>query len=241
MSIAILSDIHGNMDALEAVLQDMDSRRPSAVYCLGDTIGYGAEPERVVACLHGRRIPTTLGNHELPVLHAGHLKRFNPVARTSIERTLTMISAESAARIRLWPAFIIADGCRFVHGFPPDRIRTYLFQIREKGLIRTFERVSERLCFVGHTHELELIAYDGRGIERRRLKAGLFSLDPDSRYLINIGSVGQPRDGTHHAKYALWHPEDARLEIRFVPYDVEAAAAKIIAAGLPESHASRLR
>ena len=241
MRIAVISDIHGNMDAFEAVLADMDHQRPDTVYCLGDAIGYGAESERVVQCMRRRKIPSVLGNHELAAVDARQMRWFNPVARTSLKKTIAMLSEASLHHIGEWPSFMTDGDCRFVHGFPPDRIRTYLFEASEGRLKRTLNRLDERIAFVGHTHELEMIGYDGSVLERRNLDKGTVVLDGSRRYIVSVGSVGQPRDGSNHAKYAVWNTAAHALEIRYVPYDIEAAVGKILAAGLPESHALRLR
>ena len=241
MTIAIISDVHGNMDALQAVLDDIDGFSPDAIYCLGDNVGYGAEPERVVQCLHRWEIPSVLGNHEMAVIRPETMKNFNPTARQSLVRSLSLLSDETVDLLRSYPTTMVAEGCRFVHGFPPDSFRAYLFGISEKGLIRTFNRMTERICFVGHTHELELVKYDGQQLERRLLSEETIRLQKNRRYIFNIGSVGQPRDGNHCAKYAVWDQAADTVEIRYVPYDIESAVAKILSAGLPKGHAFRLR
>jgi diadenosine tetraphosphatase ApaH/serine/threonine PP2A family protein phosphatase len=240
MKIAVLSDIHGNMDALEQVLADIDGRGVASVLSLGDNIGYGAEPERVVQALMARGIPSVLGNHELAAKKPGFLGWFNPTARTSLTMTLRMLSAESMAFIAGLPNFRVIHGCRLVHGFPPDSPTLYLFQVSPEVQQKTLRDLPERICFVGHTHVLGLIRHDGRTLADVAFKEGANRLDPVMQYLVNIGSVGQPRDGDPRAKYVIWDPAESTLEIRCVPYDARAAAAKIIAAGMPGEHAQRL-
>ena len=129
----------------------------------------------------------------------------------------------------------------FVHGFWPDSVRHYLHQMPDVEILHAFEQMEESICFLGHTHQLELIEYDGKRIERKSLKKETVYLNEKHRYIINIGSVGQPRDGNNNAKYVIWEPEIKRLELRFVPYDIESVVKKIIASGLPAAHAYRLR
>jgi diadenosine tetraphosphatase ApaH/serine/threonine PP2A family protein phosphatase len=130
---------------------------------------------------------------------------------------------------------------RFVHGFPPDSTDIYLFQVPNDILNQTFKKMKERLCFVGHTHELKLIGFDGKISQRIPLKEGTVNhLDLDRKYIINVGSVGQPRDGNNNAKYVIWNTSEDTLEVRFVPYDIASVVGKIIAAGLPKVHADRL-
>ena len=98
----------------------------------------------------------------------------------------------------------------------------------------------ERLCFVGHTHALEIVEYNGDDLEYSDLSEGLVALDADKKYIINIGSVGQPRDGNNASKYAIWDSSNNNVEIKFISYDIDAVVQKIKAAGLPENHAQRL-
>lgn len=240
MKTAIISDIHGNYDALQSVLEDIKNQQLERVVCLGDCIGYGPEPDAVIREVRNREIPTIIGNHELAVLERRHLNWFNPMARSSVEKSIAMLSDTSIAYIRQLPKHHVENDIRYVHGYPPDSARTYLFQKLPSQLIQTFEEMSEKRCFVGHTHELELVEFDGQQVERRPLKEGPIALDPEKRYIVNVGSVGQPRDGNNKAKYVIHDPDDHQLTVRFVTYDIATVVEKIKAAGLPEVHARRL-
>ena len=240
MKQAIISDIHGNMAALESVLKDIEANAADDIMCLGDCIGYGPEPEQVFTEIRDRRIPMIIGNHELATFKANHLDWFNPLARNSLEISIGMLSQASLDFIQQLPYSRVAGECRYVHGYPPESARTYLFQKAPFQLIKTFNSMAERICFVGHTHDLEIIQYDGRQVERRSLAEGPCPLDPTYHYIINVGSVGQPRDGNNKAKYVIFEPEHHRIDVRFVSYDIATTAAKIKAAGMPESHARRL-
>lgn len=240
MRIAILSDIHGNYDALQKVLADATHAHADSLICLGDCIGYGPEPEAVIQAVRKLEIPSILGNHEMAALDPSHLDWFNPLARRSLEQTIRMLSEDSLNYIRQLPFYRIVSQARFVHGYPPDSAQTYLFQKSAPELRKTFETMAERLCFVGHTHTLEIIRYDGRQVDRTLLGQGKTNMANGVSYIINVGSVGQPRDGTHHAKYVIWDLSEKSIEVRFVAYDIASTVAKIKAAGLPESHANRL-
>ena len=187
-----------------------------------------------------RRIPTILGNHELAVIKNEYLKWFNPVARRSLVKTCELLSAQSLEFIAGLENFRTFHGCRCVHGFPPDSCLIYGFQVSEASKIRTLADTPERLCFIGHTHVLEMIRYDGETLHQQDLAEGTVTLDPQSKYIINIGSVGQPRDGNNKAKYVIWDTEADTVEVRYVAYDIAAVAEKIKEAGLPEEHALRL-
>lgn len=240
MKFAIISDIHGNLEAFQDVLKDIETTGIDDIFCLGDCIGYGPDSEEVLAEVIKREIPSILGNHELAVCNKRHLNWFNPKARASIEKTITTLSDKSINFIKNLPCSLIVEQCRCVHGYPPDSVRTYLFQKTPRALIKSFKSLKEPICFVGHTHDLELIQFDGRQTDRLSLNEGITPLDPQYRYIVNIGSVGQPRDGNNKAKYAIYDTTSHELEIRFVSYDIGATVAKIKAAGLPESHATRL-
>jgi predicted phosphodiesterase len=239
MRIAVFSDVHGNMDAFQKVLEELDRLHPDTVFSLGDNIGYGAEPEQVIQTLRRRGIPSVLGNHELAAKDPEFLGWFNPAARQSLVKTFAMLSDDSMAYIQSLPRSISAHGCRFVHGFPPESPTRYLFQVENRRKREILGELPERIFFVGHTHLLEISACDD-GVTRVDIRLGANTLHPDVKYLVNIGAVGQPRDGDLRAKYVIWDPVSGVLDIRCVSYDAPAAAAKIRAAGLPESHARRL-
>ena len=240
MKIAIISDIHGNHNALRSVLEDIDANRIDKIFCLGDCIGYGPEPEQVINEIQRRAIPCIMGNHEMAVCDRLHMDWFNPMARYSLEKTITMLSPDSMSFIQQLHYSLITDGCCCVHGYPPESARTYLFQKSTEQIKRTCERMDQSICFVGHTHVLELISFDGSQIDRRPLAEGLTSLAAGSKYIVNVGSVGQPRDGNNKAKYVIWDNAAGHLETRFIPYDIADTVAKIKSAGLPEVHANRL-
>jgi predicted phosphodiesterase len=240
MRMAVISDIHGNLEALEQVLTDIEGSDIDRMVCLGDSIGYGPEPEEVVAMIHDRHIPSILGNHELAVIDQDLLTWFNPLARRSLLKTIEMLSEKTINFISKLKPFMIADGYRFVHGYPPDSATTYLFQIAEDELRQTFERMEEKICFVGHTHRLEIIGFNGKSITRSPLIQNIVHLTSTHRYIINIGSVGQPRDGDNHAKYIILDTEKNSIEVKFIPYDIASVVNKIMEAGLPTEHAVRL-
>jgi predicted phosphodiesterase len=240
MRVAIISDIHGNMDAFKQVLIDINNNHIHEVICLGDNIGYGPEPEKVIQVFLKKGIPTVMGNHEMACIDPSMLKRFNPAACESLKKTIQMLSKESLKFIAGLKKALIFNGCRFVHGFPPDSATIYLFQVSSQHIFRTMSQMNERICFIGHTHELGIIEFDGEKCLPGALGKGIIGLKSQNRYLINVGSVGQPRDGDNRAKYVIWDTEKDLLEVRFVPYDIEKVVQKILAAGLPEAHANRL-
>lgn len=240
MRIAIVSDIHGNLDAFEQVLADIDRSDIDEIISLGDNIGYGPEPDEVVEQIRIRRIDSVIGNHELAIKHPKYMSWFNPVARESLEKTTKMLSDLTLGYIAAQKPYCVKQRCRFVHGFPPDSALTYLFQIPDYRIQKEMEKLNEQICFVGHTHMLEVISYDGYTWDRNSLGKGVMALDKKIKYIFNIGSVGQPRDGDNRAKYAIWDSSQSTLDIRYIAYDIGSVVEKIKKVGLLEAHARRL-
>jgi len=240
MRMAVISDIHGNLEAFKQVLMDIGKSDIDDMICLGDNIGYGPEPEQVVAMIKNHNIQTVMGNHELAVLDQNYLSLFNPLARKSLLRTTKLLSEETINFISGLEPFLSRYECRFVHGFPPDSASIYLFQVSEDELLLTFKQMKERICFLGHTHRLEIIDFNGQIVTRAPLTKSITSLDRNRQYIINIGSVGQPRDGNNCAKYVIWDTSKKNIEVKYIPYDIAAVADKILEAGLPEVHAAKL-
>jgi predicted phosphodiesterase len=240
MRMAVISDIHANPEAFKQVLIDIDGSNIDRVVCLGDNIGYGPEPEQVIAMINDHHIPSILGNHELAVIDQNYLTWFNPLARRSLLKTIEMLSEKTINFISKLKFFMIYDEYRFVHGFPPDSATTYLFEIAEDEMLRTFKQMKEKICFIGHTHRLEIIDFNGRSITRSPLTQSVVNLNSGNQYIVNIGSVGQPRDGDNHAKYIILDTEKNSIEVKFIPYDIASVVSKIMKAGLPTEHAIRL-
>ncbi|NOY68173.1 MAG: metallophosphoesterase family protein [Deltaproteobacteria bacterium] len=240
MKTAIISDLHGNAVAVREVLASIEKAGIDRIICLGDIIGYGPEPEAVMATIIKLNIPTIIGNHELAIKQPAFLEWFNPNARISLEKTREMLSEESLAFIDNMPNAITENGCRFVHGYPPDSPTIYLFEVPDERLEETLEEMEEHVCFVGHTHELILVSVQGDEIERRILQREVINLAPDKKYIINSGSVGQPRDGNNYAKYLIYDHGKDQVAIKYVPYNINETIGKIYQAGLPEQHAWRL-
>ena len=238
MLVAILSDIHGNLEALEAVWADMASFPVDEIVSLGDMVGYGPDPEEVLRSVRERRVRCCMGNHELGIVSPTQRSWFNPTALKGLDLTAALLSAESRHFIAALPRFLLLEGARFVHGFPPESVNTYLFQVEDFRVEDWFAR-GEGLTFVGHTHELMLVCRNGSEIERRELGPGVFALD-DGRRIVNAGSVGQPRDGNNNAKYLLWDTGRGSVDVRFVPYDIETTVDKIRERGFPSYYGSRL-
>ena len=240
MRIAVISDIHSNMEAFTRVLEDADRSSVDAMVCLGDVIGYGPEPNEAIRLIRERNIPTVMGNHELGVAESYYMDHLNPIALKSLQITIEMLSGESLSFVTGLERFLVSYDSRFVHGFPPDSPTKYMFEISNVKMKYVFGQYKERLCFTGHTHRPELVEFDGDFVVRTLLKKGVTNLGKEKRYIINAGSVGQPRDGNNYAKYVIWDTENDSIEVKHVSYDIKSVANKIIRAGLPSINATRL-
>ena len=240
MKIAVISDIHGNLEAFQEVLIDIGDAQIKNIVCLGDNVGYGPDPEKVVRLIQQRHIPSVLGNHELALMQPKFLKRMNPSAQKSAAITRDLLSSYALGYCHSLQPSMTYHGARYVHGCPPDSPTTYLFAVSETRLKGLFLAMDERVCFAGHTHDLEIISFDGKKVSRNALGRGLVDLDNRTQYIINAGSVGQPRDGNNNAKYIIWDTVSATVEVRFVPYDIGKTADKILKLGFPEFNATRL-
>lgn len=233
----LLSDIHGNFDALEAVAQSICNG--DTVIVLGDIVGYGAEPDRCIQWIRERKAYCLLGNHEACLLGMLPVSWFNPQAAEAILWTKENISPLNLSFLANLPSSFEAFGYLFVHGSPRSPVDEYIanpWQARE-----IFEEESFAVCFFGHTHVAEGYIWDGKRTHRVSFsEGGEVTFTEGFRYLINCGSVGQPRDGNPRASFGILYPEEHRLEVRRVEYNVQAAARKILLAGLPEVLAYRL-
>ena len=241
MKVAVISDIHGNLEAFGEVLADIDQVGADAVYCLGDIVGYGPDPEAVVQILRRKRIPSVMGNHELALSSAAYFSRLNDSTKKSLLITKSLLTEESIRYLKTLPDTVSAHGARLVHGCPPASVTVYLYDSSDRMLEKLFNAFPERICFVGHTHNLVLFGFDGSEVSRDKLSQGIVQLTPDNRYIINVGSVGQPRDRqSNNAKYLVWDTEQHTIDVRFVPYKVSITADKILKLGFPEYNATRL-
>jgi diadenosine tetraphosphatase ApaH/serine/threonine PP2A family protein phosphatase len=234
---AILSDIHGNLEALDAVLADA-SPRTDVVLCLGDVVGYGADP---VACLERvaeRAQGVVAGNHEHGVVGLLDLAWFNTRARAAAEWTRRQLDDDHRAWLATRPLVLEVDDATLVHASPVEPQDWDYLLTAEDGY-EALSAFATRVCFVGHSHcpGAWSIGSSGPAHEPRAVEV---ELERGRRYLVNVGSVGQPRDGDPRATYAVWNVNDHRVTIRRVAYDVATARRKILAAGLPRSLAERL-
>ncbi len=237
MRCLIATDIHSNIEALEAVLEDASGLGCDMYLCLGDIVGYGASPREALALVRDRFDEVVRGNHDAAVIDAAESFRFNENARAAIEWTRRELGPDERDYIESLPLTCHIDGVRLVHGSPEDPAGWHYVK-DTMGASYQFEAFEEQFCLIGHTH-LPLVVSLAGGTLRSETDT-IVRLRPNIRYLVNVGSVGQPRDGDPDAAYGILDLDAGRLELRRVGYDVERARRKIVDAGLPESLGERL-
>ena len=241
MRLAVLSDVHGNVEALRAVLADVDAQAADGIVVCGDMVGYGPDPEEAVALLRERGAAMLAGNHELGLCRCSGLGWFNPKARCALEVTSRLVTPATTEFLAGLRKHLLLHDCWFVHGFPPDSAHTYLFATDDEKVVAALGRLRQRLCFLGHTHELKLVEWSGGRLTRMDPGQGLRRLAPGAACMVNVGSVGQPRDDwDKSAKYVLWDREADTVDFRFVPYDSAETRRKILERGLPPRYAEIL-
>lgn len=244
MRYLVLSDIHSNIDALEAVLEDAARVPADATLVLGDLVGYGAEPELVVARIRALNpLVVVRGNHDKVIAGVDSEEGFNPLARMSVELTRQAMSKESLDYLAALPKgpIVVEPGVEVCHGAPYDE-DWYLHH--ELDVLEALEVSRCAVCLFGHTHLPFAAAKDARG-NLDVLVAGdsagsELALGDGRRYVVNPGSIGQPRDGDPRAAYGLLDAQTMRWEFRRVAYPVERARDRIFAAGFPRQLGLRL-
>jgi len=258
---ALLADIHANLEALEAVLDDLSRVDVDQTVCLGDVVGYGADPAACVELVYDCCDAVVLGNHDEAVFSDTPLERFNDKAAASIEFTRRTIGSLHRRAIADWPLADCVDGLTIAHAsLGPDRWE-YLYT--QQAAKRTFDAFRGWIAAVGHTHipsafslvkqpALAVVDADGgRSTEPTREVIRGHHLTPEvqialpapnaARFIVNPGAVGQPRDGNPDASYAILDTAARSIQIRRIAYDVDTTIRKIADAGLPTPLADRLR
>ena len=241
LKIAVLSDIHGNLEALHAVMEDVSRQDVGRIFSLGDNVGYGPDPEKVTNIVAKSNIEFVLGNHEMALLDPLVFDSLNFQAQENNDKIRSMLSRESLAFYRGKPLFLQHDDMYFVHGFPPNSVTEYLFEIDGERVENYFKETSNHICFVGHTHRLKVVKWNGVEVTHENLTEGKHLFSENCKYIVNAGSVGQPRDRSNHAKYLIWDSLKNELEVRFVSYDFEITIEKIAKLGFPQAYGLRLK
>jgi diadenosine tetraphosphatase ApaH/serine/threonine PP2A family protein phosphatase len=234
------SDVHGNLEALEAVLADAAMRGYEAAVCLGDIVGYAADPEacvRIVSSIPG--ISAVLGNHDAAVLEPECRPYLNPVAQAGVRYAERTLSPESVRYLRSLPVAIESgDGYVAVHS-SPYKPEEWCYVLEPMEALDALRAMTLPIAFIGHTHYPAV--HDRGGAMLPFLPGQPVVFQPGEKYVVNVGSVGQPRDGDPRSAYTIFDGRARTAEVFRVEYDVDAAALKILEAGLPAMLADRIR
>lgn len=239
MPIAIISDVHANRQALEAVLAAIDAAGCEELWCLGDLVGYGADPDACVELVRPRARICLAGNHDLAIAGAIPIGDFSSLAYAAAEWSREAMRPETLEYLRSLQPLGSRDGVGLYHASPRDPIWEYVLSVEQAE--KCFGVQEARIGLIGHSHVALSFTRDGGGKVEGETRADGETLDlRGAQWLINPGSVGQPRDGDPRA---AWLELDLEREVAVyhrTEYDIDAASAAIRAAGLPEQLAARL-
>ena len=239
MRIAIIADIHANLEAASAVLAEIDRRQPDKTVCLGDLAGYNSQPNEVIELIRAREIPTLMGNHDAAACGNEDTSFFRSSAKKAIDWQAGQLREDNREWIKALPGQLAFDRvCLGVHGSPGNRddyIVDWLDAMRQLSHLKNPETA---VCFFGHSHRASF--FSERGGHFATTAGTVHELRPRNRYFINPGAVGQPRDRDPRAAFGLFDSDLMTFEFCRVEYDVAGTAQKNIEAGLPADLAARL-
>lgn len=238
MRIGIFSDVHGNLEALKAALEFFEDADVTQYLFLGDLVGYGANPNECIDLVKKLRCVAIAGNHDYGVLKKTPIDEFNPAAADAIEWTAKQLSEESRMFLDSLELTEQFEPCFLVHGSPSSP-KSFEYIFTHKEAIYEFKFFSTRVCLIGHTHYPFAIVKMGDGSLKSIIEEE-FVLENSNRYLINAGSVGQPRDGDPRACVVVFDTKTNQFNFKRLNYDIQTAQQKIISAGLPPFLAYRL-
>lgn len=236
MRIALFGDIHSNLEALQSVLADAQIQDCTHYICLGDIVGYNADPVACVNAVRDLDCPTIKGNHDEQAVMSGAAAGFNEVAEEALAWTRGQLQEKEKAWLRSLRLQRVIRDFTVVHA-TLDTPHKWGYIVTPGDAAACFTYQKTPVCFCAHTHEPVLFR---TGVTVRKQLYSKLTLKPGAQHLINIGSVGQPRDGDWRAAYVIYEPETMNVELRRIPYDIETTQKKILAAGLHPDLAERL-
>lgn len=233
---AVLGDIHSNLEALEVVLKDAAERGVNSYVCVGDIVGYNADPAACLERIRGLKCICVCGNHDHYCSHDERLEDFHPLAANVVDWTRNQLTSEQIAYLRNLKLSATVDGFTIVHSTldMPDKWG-YVFDVLDADANFNYQNTS--VAFHGHTHIPVVFEKQGRVM---RCNHSRFRVALGKKYFVNTGSVGQPRDGDPRASYVIFDMKSREIEFRRLPYDIRKVQDKIRQAGLPERLAKRL-
>ncbi len=240
MRYAIISDIHANLEALQAVLDDIDKNKIDEVLCLGDIVGYGANPNECVELVSERCRVCIKGNHDAAALDILSTLQFNINAKIAIEWTVKELKTKNLNFLSALPVHETINDITLVHSTPYEPGMWYYISSLEEAAFN-FKHFSTPVCFTGHTHLPMIVEMDSSGdTYLNKKKEVAIENNAGSRILVNVGSVGQPRDRNPKSSYGIFDSEKNHFHYRRVAYDIEKTQAKMRKIKMPEFLINRL-
>jgi predicted phosphodiesterase len=236
MRIAIFGDIHANLEALEVVLADAREQGCTSYICLGDVVGYNANPRECLQIVQSLKCPVVKGNHDDYASSDSSLESFNPLAEVAIQWTRDQLTRAEKTWLGALPLISKLRGFTVVHASLEDP-GGWGYVLNQLDAAASFSKQTTKLCFFGHTHNPRAYIKDSSVVG---LPFEQLVVEPDKRYFVNVGSVGQPRDGDWRAAYVVFDEEKRMIRLRRLRYDLPKTQGKILAAGLPPRLADRL-
>ena len=238
MKYFIFSDIHGNLEALEAVLGVLSEEKECIPICLGDIVGYGPNPRECIQAVKDRNILCLVGNHDHAAIEEMDISYFNPYAKEAVLWTRSILQEQDVEFLRSLPVIRTLGNMTLVHATPCDpESWNYLFTLFDAQ--SNFKCFDTQLCFVGHSHQPIVIVQKPSG-ECWVHPHTAIGVKDDHRLIVNVGSVGQPRDGNPDASYAVFDDEDGTIQVHRVPYELRKTQEKMKRHGLPDYLIERL-
>lgn len=236
MRFAIFGDIHANLEALQAVLADAEDHGCTHHVCIGDIVGYNANPHECVQIIRDLGCPVVQGNHDEQACLCDDLENFNPLAEVAIRWTRDNLTEEDKEWLRSLRLVRQVRDFSIVHA-TLDTPGQWGYVFNQLDAAASFNYQFTNLCFYGHTHAPRAYVKDD---SVRAVALDLLQIERNKKYFINVGSVGQPRDGDWHASYCIYDTEQGCVALRRIEYDINTAQDKVVEAGLPQRLADRL-
>lgn len=236
MKYAIIADIHANLEALNVVLEDIKTQNCTHIACLGDVVGYNANPKECLDIIRGMNIPVVKGNHDEYCSTENDLEGFNPHAAEAINWTRDQLTADDRQWLRDLKYIRLVASFTLVHA-TLDGPQRWGYVFDKLAAAASFTYQNTAICFFGHTHVPLAFVRDSQ------VRGGTYSkfkVEPGKKYFINVGSVGQSRDGVPKATYVVYDMQEQTIELRRLDYDIPTTQKKILDAGLPPRLAERL-
>lgn len=242
MRIAVIADVHGNLEALETVLADIKTSKPDRVVSLGDVVGYGANPQECCTLVQAIAHDTIMGNHDAAAVDIIDTGDFNDEARQGIEWTREQLAGPSLAWLRRAPYTVDLGSVLFSHGSPvhPETFQ-YVVSMQEVEKVFYVLGSAYNIFFVGHAHRRFVVSKSIRGDEEPVLEyADVVRMEKNRTYIVSVGSVGQPRDMDTTTSYGILDTDKGIYSVKRLKYAITTARDKILHAGLPKWLAYRL-